>query len=295
VRDAESRGEQPPLILLANDQEWTLRSLETILVADGYQIERAYTGRQALDRARRMQPDLAILDLQLPDVTGIEVCRTLHEDPTFGPGLPIIITTASTKGHSHQQEVLDAGAWDFFVQPLNGPLVLAKVRTFVAARTAFDHARLEGLTDPVTRLYNIRGLIRRSRELARGAARNGQGLTCIALSPTDPALPDAAEAMQTLLGQVSDALRGAVRGSDAVGRLRPFQFAIVAPATDGEGALRMVERIEAALSAAGLPIRLRAGVSTLQAPELNSADPADLLRAATEALTPAPSAASPAA
>lgn len=284
MRHGESRDDQP-LILLANDQEWTLRSLETILVAAGYRIDRAYTGRQALDRAGKLPPDLAILDLQLPDLSGLEVCRTLHDDPTFGPALPVIITTASTKGRSHQQEVFEAGAWDFFVQPLDGQLVLAKVRTFVAARAAFDRARVEGLTDPETRLYNMRGLIRRTRELGRDAARHGVGLTCIALSPTDPALGSAAKAIGTLVAQLGEAVARAVRGSDAIGRVRPLEFAIVAPAIEADGALRMVERIEATLTESGLPIRLHAGISTLPAPELSLADPADLLRRASEALT----------
>ena len=58
----------PPLVLIANDQEWSARSLESILGPNGYSVIRAYTGQQALDRARTAHPDLIILDAQMPDM-----------------------------------------------------------------------------------------------------------------------------------------------------------------------------------------------------------------------------------
>jgi CheY-like chemotaxis protein len=51
-----------PLVLIANDQEWSARSLESILGPNGYAVVRAYTGQQALERARTSQPDIIILD-----------------------------------------------------------------------------------------------------------------------------------------------------------------------------------------------------------------------------------------
>ena len=62
-----------PLVLIANDQEWSARSLESILGPSGYSVVRAYTGQQALERARTSQPDLIILDAQMPDMHGFDV------------------------------------------------------------------------------------------------------------------------------------------------------------------------------------------------------------------------------
>ena len=84
----------PPLVLIANDQEWAARSLESILGPNGYSVIRAHTGRQALERARQAEPDLVILDAQMPDMHGIDICRALRDDPRFGATTPIIITTA---------------------------------------------------------------------------------------------------------------------------------------------------------------------------------------------------------
>lgn len=145
----ESEGTVPPTILVANDQEWTLRTLETVLSAEGYRVVRAYTGRQALEAAVAHSPDLAILDLQLPDVSGVEVCRELRRRPESGPGMPVIVTTAAANPRRRQAEVFAAGAWDFFGQPLDGDLLLAKVRTFLAARAEWK--RLSALSRSAVR------------------------------------------------------------------------------------------------------------------------------------------------
>lgn len=135
----------PKVILIANDQEWTARSLESVLAPHGYEILRAFTGQQALDRARSGQPALILLDAQLPDIHGFDVCRTLRGDPLVGPGVPVIITTAGPSGRQQKLEATRAGAWDFFGQPLDGELVLAKVETFLRAADALRSIRAESL------------------------------------------------------------------------------------------------------------------------------------------------------
>src|SRR5215467_8988582 len=83
---------RPPLALIANDQEWWARSLESILAAKGYAVLRAYTGVQALLTARSARPDVIFIELQLPDMDGAEVCRVLHEDNDVGASVPIVIS-----------------------------------------------------------------------------------------------------------------------------------------------------------------------------------------------------------
>src|ERR671933_425010 len=70
---------RPPLVLIANDQEWSARSLESILGPHGYAVLRAYTGRQAMELARSAQPDAVILEAGMPDIAGTEICRILLE------------------------------------------------------------------------------------------------------------------------------------------------------------------------------------------------------------------------
>ena len=73
----------PPLVLIANDQEWSARSLESILGPQGYAVVRAHTGRQAIDLAWRTHPDAIVIDSGMPDIGGVEVCRLLRKDSRF--------------------------------------------------------------------------------------------------------------------------------------------------------------------------------------------------------------------
>ena len=137
-----------PLVLIANDQEWSARSLESILGPSGYSVVRAYTGQQALERARTAQPDLIILDAQMPDVHGFEVCRMLRTDPRFSATTPIIITTSGPSGRTQRLEAYRAGAWEFLGQPLDGEALLLKLATFLQCKREVDSLREESLLDP---------------------------------------------------------------------------------------------------------------------------------------------------
>src|SRR3954470_13128002 len=160
-----------PLVLIANDQEWSARSLESILGPAGYSVVRAYTGQQALERARTAQPDLIILDAQMPDVHGFEVCRLLRSDPRFSATTPIIITTSGPSGRTQRLEAYRAGAWEFLGQPIDGEALLLRLGTFLRSKQEVGVNRDERLVDPDAGLYNMRGLARRAREIGAAAFR----------------------------------------------------------------------------------------------------------------------------
>ena len=145
----ESEG---PLILIANDQEWAARSLESLLVSEGYRVVRAYTGGQALDRLSQSEPDLVVLDVQMPDIDGFEVCRRLRADPRFDATLPVMITTAGPAGRSQRLEAFRAGAWAFHGQPFDSEVLIGEVHSFIAAKGAADQAREASMLDPASLL-----------------------------------------------------------------------------------------------------------------------------------------------
>lgn len=295
----EADARQAPLILIANDQEWSVRSLESILGPNGYEVLRAYTGRQAIERARRSRPDVLILDAEMPDIHGFEVCRTLREDPRFGAATPVIITTAGPSGRTQRLDAYRAGAWEFLGQPLDAEALLLKLHTYVAAKRETDRVRDEALLDALTGLYNRRGLTRRAREIATEAFRRRHALACLVLA-TEAEGADEATADRLLAG-VGETLRRAGRVSDAIGRLGPREFGVIAPATDAEGAMRMAERIGAALQATRVPldggdapVRVRAGYTAVPDYHEADVDPLEMLLRATTALRAAePSGAHP--
>jgi diguanylate cyclase (GGDEF)-like protein len=247
-----------PLVLIANDQEWSARSLESILGPNGYSVVRAYTGQQALERARTSQPDIIILDAQMPDMHGFEVCRSLRSDPRFSSTTPIVITTSGPSGRTQRLEAYRCGAWEFLGQPLDGEALLLKLATFLESKRQVDILREENLLDSGTGLYNMRGLARRAREIGADATRRREALACVVFAPETELDGDEesnGDELARLSDQVGVVFRDAGRVSDAIGRLGAAEFAVIAPATGADGALRLVNRLGAAVEATRIPVR----------------------------------------
>src|SRR5688500_2713967 len=139
--------ERPPMILIANDQEWSVRSLESILSPSGYAVLRAYSGHQALELARVAQPDLVLLDERMPDLRGTDVCRILRDDPRVGAHTPIIVVTSDSPSRSQTLAGFEAGAWDYIQEPLDAEALLLRIGTYVRAKRAADRIRQESLLD----------------------------------------------------------------------------------------------------------------------------------------------------
>src|SRR3982751_6054041 len=78
---AANRRSRPPLVLIANDQEWSARSLESVLGPRGYAVLRVTTSARAIELARIAQPDAIIIDLALPESGGSVLCERLRQDP----------------------------------------------------------------------------------------------------------------------------------------------------------------------------------------------------------------------
>ena len=113
-------------ILVVDDEEDILELLEYNLKKDGYTVSCVGTGEDALASVQSLAPDLIVLDLMLPEMDGLEVCRTLKRDP--GTALiPILMLTA--KGEEADIVAgLELGADDYVTKPFSPRVVLARVR-----------------------------------------------------------------------------------------------------------------------------------------------------------------------
>jgi diguanylate cyclase (GGDEF)-like protein len=284
---------RPPLVLVADDQEWSARSLESILGPRGYAVLRAYTGRQALELARSAQPDLVLLDVRMPDLDGIEVCRLLREEPTFSAHTPVIMVTSGPADRAQMLAALQAGAWDYVASPIDGEAMLAKLDTYMRSKRETDRIREESLLDQFTGLYNIRGLARRAREIGADAYRHHESLSCVAFTAEPVPVVLSRETINELGAQVaahlSAVFRRTGRVSDAIGRLGQQEFAIIAPCTEARGATRLLQRLQESLEAepimvSGTDRKLRIRASYCSVPDYaeSSVDAVEmLLRAAT--------------
>lgn len=114
-------------ILLVEDDEGIAAPLARTLAREGYFVNRVASGSDALDQVRRSTPALIILDLGLPDMDGLDVCRTVRTDGYTGP---ILILTA--RGSELDQVVgLDAGADDYLAKPFALSVLLARTRALL--------------------------------------------------------------------------------------------------------------------------------------------------------------------
>lgn len=285
------KGSNAPLVLIANDQEWSARSLESILGPNGFSVVRAYTGQQALERARTSQPDLIILDAQMPDMHGFEVCRALRNDSRFSSTTPIVITTSGPSGRTQRLEAYRAGAWEFLGQPLDGEALLLKLHTFLQSKREVDSLREENLLDPGSGLYNMRGLSRRAREIGAEAFRRRDPVACVVFSPDTEEEEPEEEEVRRMTDQLALLFRQSGRASDAIGRLGQSEYGVIAPATGPEAAVRLVRRLGGAIESSPIPIRggertlkLRAGYCAVPDFAESSVDAVELLLRATTAL-----------
>jgi|UniRef100_A0A7C5EL69 two-component system phosphate regulon response regulator PhoB len=113
-------------ILVVEDEENIRELLRYNLEKEGYRVKVAASGEEALKLARVMPPDLILLDLMLPGLDGLEVCRVLKQDPVTRP-LPIIMLTA--KGEEADIVTgLELGADDYITKPFTLRVVLARLR-----------------------------------------------------------------------------------------------------------------------------------------------------------------------
>lgn len=285
---------RPPLALIVNDQEWWARSLESILAAKGYAVLRAYTGSQALITARSARPDVIFIELQLPDIDGVEVCRLLHEDADVGASVPIVLTASGAADRERRLAAYQCGAWEFVSEPLDGELLMARLSNLMKARREAERLRSEGLIDEVTGFYNLRGLARRAREMGAEAQRRRDSFGCVAVAPDvdvgigKPTMRTQADGVVEQLGTI---LRGVVRGSDAVGRLGQSEFAIVTVGTATAGIATLARRIQRVVDDSQLTLEKPGGLLRISAGYYGvsdfanaAVDPAEVLVRATTAL-----------
>ena len=118
-------------VLIVDDHEHLRRILASILRFGGYEILEAATGAQAIERALSTQPHLILMDIQLPDFSGLEAARLIRQNPAIAH-IPIVGCTA-VFGPEMRPEALASGMVDYLQKPISSALLMATVEKFIAS------------------------------------------------------------------------------------------------------------------------------------------------------------------
>ena len=243
-------------VLVVDDVPDNVKLMACELADLGYEVVSALDGPTALRLARERSPDVILLDVMMPGMDGIEVCRRLKADPVSRT-IPVVMVSARER-ENDVVEGLDAGAHDYVTKPFNTRILLARVRSAVRAKADHDtitelnrrlaeQATVDSLTGARNRAY-LSDAMSQAMSLSR---RRGLPLSLVMLdvdhfkSYNDtyghPAGDD-------VLRAVVEVLSGVVRAHDVVARYGGEEFVVLLPATDSDAARVAADRLRAALA-----------------------------------------------
>ena len=149
-------------ILIVDDEPNIIGAVAPLLRARGYDVLSAMTGRAALEAIDRDKPDLIVLDLGLPDIDGVEVCRRVRQTSS----VPILVLSARA-GERDKVSALDAGADDYVTKPFGAEELLARIR---ATLRRVENPSPPSEANRARRPRDRSGTISRARRRRRGAA-----------------------------------------------------------------------------------------------------------------------------
>lgn len=278
-------------LLIVDDEPSNIRLLASIF-DDNYEILFATSGSQAIEMAAKEQPDLILLDVMMPEMSGYEVCRLLKAD-LLTQTIPVIFVTS----HSDVKDEilgLEMGAADYISKPFCPGIVKIRVRNQIELKHAREKLTRLVITDGLTDIANRRYFDTQLAQEWRRASRMNQSLA-VAMIDVDwfKKYNDhyGHQAGDDCLRQVAMVLTCSLkRASDFVARYGGEEFALILPTTQRENALIIVENVCRALSDLELPhalsefgrVTISAGVAVCVPNEHDGAE--DLVRHADEAL-----------
>jgi DNA-binding response OmpR family regulator len=133
----------PATILVVDDTPQNVKLLADLLSAKGYAVLTASNGAEALAKVRSVKPDLVLLDVVMPGMSGYEVCRHIRADSTTGV-LPVVMVTALDPTEERIKG-LEAGADEFLTKPINQPELLARVRSLLRIKSLYDTVQTQAI------------------------------------------------------------------------------------------------------------------------------------------------------
>ena len=267
-----------PKILLAEDNEEMLETLENIFRFYDFEVEKAENGKQAVELARETNPDLILLDGMMPIMDGFEACRILKSDKQT-KDIPIVFLTANYIEEKDKITGFELGADDYILKPFNSKELVARSKSILqrhamlhelkSKNTKLSHEKRkiakelqevlsrktpaieeQIIIDSLTGVYTHSYFLKRLKE-EFGRAQRYQtplSLVLIGLKGFDKIKDKLGnEAASYIMIKMANHLLSQTRTSDVLARSIQDTFLVILPHTSREGALREAERIRSSM------------------------------------------------
>lgn len=301
----DNNYQETPSILIVDDDATNLRLLGNILKKEKYQISLARSGREALEMTANFVPDLILLDILMPDMNGIDVCKQIKNTPETRE-VPVIFLTGKTRIEDFVKG-FKVGAADYVTKPFNSSELLARVTTQlelkqtrnaiirmnemleaeIEAKRRIEKEKEElaeemksvSITDDLTELYSYVYVTERLAQEIAESSRYSHDLSvimfdidCLNKINEEFGRPTGDE----VLVKVAFTIINELREVDIVGRYGGEEFLVILPNTDIESCHKTAERVRKSIEQiiwyhGGLKVTLSGGICESkgeEAPEL---------------------------
>jgi diguanylate cyclase (GGDEF)-like protein len=228
-------------LLMVDDSPYMHKMVRAYLEPDPLVLHSAFDGESALDQAAQLKPSLILMDIDMPDMDGLEACRRLKSSP-MALNIPIIFLTADCSLND-KIKALDMGAVDYITKPFKPEELRARVRS--ALRT---QKRLEqmALIDAPSGLWNKAYLDLKMPAFVSLARRTRQSLSCIVAELDDLQQlirKHGSDFQDDVIKSVANVFLGETRTEDLICHCGNGRYVALMPSTDRAGAANLADRI----------------------------------------------------
>jgi two-component system cell cycle response regulator len=298
AQKSDDNGSQGPsrLILAVDDDQDNLTMVSRTLEYEGFRVEQASSGEEALEKLKKISPDLVLLDINMPGLSGLDTLKRLRLRDQY---VSVIFVSARNET-SDVVKGLDAGADDYVCKPFEPLELLARVRAQLRIKDLNDrlsaaNTRLQELVDidDLTGLFNMRSIYPRIDTEVSRAKRFNRHVGIVMLDMDDfKNVNDQHDHLfgSFVLGEVGKIIQDNIRSVDFAARYGGDEFLVGLSETTPEGALRFSERLRAVIEAydftnkvSSMRLTVSIGISVCP-PTMSAIEAKNLVRYADQAL-----------
>jgi two-component system cell cycle response regulator len=243
-------------ILIIDDSRDAIAVATQRLAKEAVDVVGAEGGRAGLEAAKRKRPDLILLDVEMPDMLGLDVCRALKADPDLCM-IPVVLLSASSTAED-KVKGLDLGAVDYVTKPFDAFELRARVRAALRTKHLQDLLIEHAQIDPLTGLPNRRALmVRLQQEWARMERHRGALAFIMADVDHFKRVNDTYghSIGDRLLQEIAKTIAGQCRTTDLPARYGGEEFAILVPDEPASSAARLAERCRREIEKIRVPLK----------------------------------------